>query len=258
MKPKTPPVYHLGSGEFGLGMFAGARFQSVKAQHIQLPTEQEFITEVLSLANFDGVKSKSPQITQLYLWFFMGAEGKRPRMIPRPAEFPSDEQLLERGYGVDSMRIELSAARDEILPVLEKMLGNIKTARLKHAAKITEWLSRLVFHGVPRFERNTLVYEYGFPAAIKGSGEGGRRFILQDMILPRAAWALALLLDKNRKFGKQLRRCKLPSCNNFFLATPRSSGGRPPHYCSEEHADKARQSQGANRSQRYRDSVRHK
>ena len=44
------------------------------------------------------------------------------------------------------------------------------------------------------------------------------------------AYVLMLLLDTNRGLNSKLRRCKLVECQHFFLS--RSSGGRPPLYCS--------------------------
>ncbi len=45
------------------------------------------------------------------------------------------------------------------------------------------------------------------------------------------AYVLMLLLDPNRDLNSKLRRCKLTECQHFFLS--RSSGGRPPLYCSK-------------------------
>ena len=42
---------------------------------------------------------------------------------------------------------------------------------------------------------------------------------------------LAFLLDPDRRFGADLRRCRLPGCERFFFVPRFRKGGRIPNYC---------------------------
>ena len=166
---------------------------------------------------------------------------------------------LERVYGLQSIRQELLKARDEIRGPLDQILRDLRTARLSWAERVSQLLAKLEVHGQPKFERNTVVY-YALVTPTTASVAGGRQLTLYDVVLPQAGWALALLLDKNRHFGRRLRRCGLKGCDNLFLALPGQDGGRPSRYCGEAHMAEARRLQAAERSQRYRHKVaaRHK
>lgn len=66
------------------------------------------------------------------------------------------------------------------------------------------------------------------------------------------AYALALLHDPTREWGKALRRCRLASCAKFFLALPHTSGGPTPSYCCTEHQKTADREAAAARVRKYR------
>jgi hypothetical protein len=42
---------------------------------------------------------------------------------------------------------------------------------------------------------------------------------------------LAFLLDPNRRFGADLRQCRLPTCRRYFFVPLNRKGGRIPAYC---------------------------
>lgn len=213
------------------------------------PTEREIVSETLNLANLR--EPSDDQVKRLFWWFMCGQAGKIWQ------RFEADQ--LEKKFGVPLMKQELFAARDQIRAPLEQMLKKIDTERLRCAAKISTWLAKLEIRGVPKFRRKTLTYEYVI-TPVTASGPNGMQSILHDIIFPVVGWALALLLDKHRTHGRQLRRCQLDGCENLFLATPDSDGGRPSHYCSKEHTAEARRLQAIQRSKRYRDkhAARHK
>ncbi len=52
------------------------------------------------------------------------------------------------------------------------------------------------------------------------------------------AFATLLVLDKRNPYGKSLCRCKLPSCERFYLARKNPKGGPPNRtYCDPDHRD---------------------
>jgi hypothetical protein len=81
------------------------------------------------------------------------------------------------------------------------------------------------------------------------------RYMAQDL---RAALAYGVLLirDKGRKFGEDLKQCRLAGCGRYFLASdqvkdPSAPGRRRHRYCSREHMD-AGQNTSAERTRRWR------
>jgi hypothetical protein len=241
----------IASGPEAIRLFALAQFQSAIAGQLKLPTERKLIEETLNLANVSH-SSADQEVKRIYCWFLFGAVAKHVDQLRA--------DLLERSYGLPSIKRELLAAREAIRTPLDHIISDLPTARLRNATQVSEWLARVEVHGQPRFERGTIVYRaLATPTGASTPG-GERQSILPDVILPHAAWALALLLDKNRDFGSRMRRCGLPECGNLFLALPGKDGGRPSRYCGEEHTAEARRLQAAERSQRYRTKVaaRHK
>jgi hypothetical protein len=65
-------------------------------------------------------------------------------------------------------------------------------------------------------ERGRLEHLHSYAA---GTGDGPRGLFL------------AFLLDPERRFGTDLRRCRLPACGRFFVVPPFRKGGRIPNYC---------------------------
>ena len=67
-----------------------------------------------------------------------------------------------------------------------------------------------------RSERGTLVHLHSYTA---GEGDGPRGLFL------------SFLLDPDRRFASDLRRCRLASCNRYFFVPSNRKGGRIPSYC---------------------------
>ncbi len=66
-------------------------------------------------------------------------------------------------------------------------------------------------------------------------------------------YGLVLLLDKNRPYGKDLCRCRLEQCEQFFLAI-RPPMGRPRRdYCCKEHLAMTHNRDSAERVRLYRE-----
>lgn len=66
-------------------------------------------------------------------------------------------------------------------------------------------------------------------------------------------YGLVLLLDKNRPYGKDLCRCRLEQCEQFFLAI-RPAMGRPRRdYCCKEHLAMTHNRDSAERVRLYRE-----
>ena len=65
------------------------------------------------------------------------------------------------------------------------------------------------------------------------------------------SFAMALLMDRNRKLTPLLRRCAAPGCDRYLLT--KRGRGRPGNWCSERHRDAAERYQNAQRVKRYID-----
>jgi hypothetical protein len=69
-----------------------------------------------------------------------------------------------------------------------------------------------------------------------------RRF---DNVASALAYALRVLLDQGNAYCRALCRCKLPSCQRFYLARKSPKGGPPNRtYCKPEHRDEHHNSAG--------------
>jgi hypothetical protein len=82
-----------------------------------------------------------------------------------------------------------------------------------------------------------------------------REHIVADRPEDALAYALSLLLDPAKEYGRQLRCCAYPPCTHpFQFAPPRTGPGQPPtHYCTAEHEQEhkrqlARERKAANRA----------
>jgi hypothetical protein len=73
---------------------------------------------------------------------------------------------------------------------------------------------------------------------------------------PRCAYALLLLLDESRPYGRDLCRCQLEGCGNFFLVV-RPPKGRPQRlYCPDtDHAEKAHDATAVDRMRLSRENA---
>ncbi len=67
-------------------------------------------------------------------------------------------------------------------------------------------------------ERDALVHLHSYTA---GDGDGP------------LGLTLAFLLDPDRRFGEDLRQCRLPECGRFFLVPRGRRGGRIPSFCPD-------------------------
>jgi hypothetical protein len=67
-------------------------------------------------------------------------------------------------------------------------------------------------------ERGALVHLHSYTA---GGGDGPLGLFL------------SFLLDPDRRFGRDLRRCRLPDCGRFFFVPLGRKGGRIPSYCPD-------------------------
>lgn len=99
------------------------------------------------------------------------------------------------------------------------MLSQIARRRLAEArrtfgARFARELERGVILGQARFEDGALTQNSVFNGPVNA----------------HVAFAMALLLDAERPFGRMLRRCQLRTCSRFFM---QESTGRPPKYCPE-------------------------
>lgn len=70
-------------------------------------------------------------------------------------------------------------------------------------------------------------------------------------------YALMVLLGNN-ELCRRLRRCKLDSCGDFFIAEGSDEGGPKRSYCSESHQAIARKLQNAKNQEKYRKKQRAK
>jgi len=233
--------------------------QQVRKGEVPPLTELEFVKATLLLANW--ASEDADQGIQIFYTLGLRPHGFNRWEQRTPREKISAEELrTNRG---EKIFTALKTAQPLVREVLLDLLEKPRTARLRHAGKVTEWISKLEFYGIPKFERNTLRYENVVcgPVAVDLTRPID---YLHDAILPMVGWALAVLLDQNRKVGQYLHQCRLKvgdsRCQNLFLAPPTKEGGRPIRYCSDEHIADARRQQAARRAQRYRDRIasRHK
>jgi hypothetical protein len=256
MMVQSEGVQLIATGEAALRQWAEWAFARVKSGEIIPPTEAMIVTQTLSLANLDD-STDGQVVKELYMWFIFGIAGQPANQHPLIKEAVKEQSQRNRDawekiLGLDSIKRDLMVVRDAIRGPLEHALKNLKAARLRHAAQVSEWLAKLEFRGVPRFERSTLSYAQALLSTPITSASSGGQNIPFEIILPRAGWAIALLLDKNRQFGRHLRQCALSGCSNLFLVLPSQEGGRPSRYCSPSHQNEARRVLAAHRSQRYR------
>ncbi len=66
-------------------------------------------------------------------------------------------------------------------------------------------------------------------------------------------YGLVLLLDAGRPYGKDLCRCRLEDCQQFFLAIRQSTGRPRRDYCSVEHLNAAHNRDSAERVRAHRE-----
>jgi hypothetical protein len=67
-------------------------------------------------------------------------------------------------------------------------------------------------------ERGALIHLHSYAA---GAGDGPLGLFL------------SFLLDPDRRFGRDLRRCRLKECERFYFVPPRRKGGRIPSFCPD-------------------------
>lgn len=225
-------------------------FALVKAGKLGAPSEIEIITTTLKVANLANGSDEDARF--LYWWFLVGRRGKK--------WFEIDADNIVRRLGIESIRTELAFVRDAVSQPLELILCKPRTARLRFATTVTGWLERLEFRSVKRFAGNTVGEKFSIVSPTTASAPNDGQSIVVDILLPLVAWALALLMDKNREYGRKLRRCRLPGCGNFFLSESDSFGGRPSPYCSNPHMQEARRLKQNQRQHNYRarTAARHK
>lgn len=90
-------------------------------------------------------------------------------------------------------------------------------------------------------ERGTLEHEHSYVAGI-GDGPLGL--------------FLAFLLDPDRRFGRDLRRCRLPDCGRFFFVPLNRKGGRIPAYCPDTDHQRRHDAMNApKRAKKHRDRL---
>jgi hypothetical protein len=71
-------------------------------------------------------------------------------------------------------------------------------------------------------------------------------------------YALLLLLDPTRAYGRDLCRCKLAECGRFFLTLKRPTGRPRRDYCCAEHLEAAREKSSVDRVRAFRERERAK
>jgi hypothetical protein len=228
----------------------------VRRGEIPPVAEREFVDATIQLAN---LASDDPDEAMQLYWTFTLRPYGHSRWDQRNDIERVNTQEIRAFRGDAQILGVLKTAQPRVRKVLLDLVEKPRTARLCHASKITDWISKLELCVIPKFERNTLRYE-NVAYASTSVGPAGAPDPLTDLILPIAGWALAVLLDQNRRVGQYLHQCRLEECGNLFLALPTKDGGKPIRYCSDEHIAEARRQQAARRSQRYRERIasRHK
>jgi hypothetical protein len=156
---------------------------------------------------------------------------------------------LQRRFGKDmtperAIAISNQAIADETKLECEQVRGDLQ-ALIDHAvdsqalARLTTSASQQALLPVFTFDKDGLGIKYRYRV---------------NSLAPVLDYAVLLLLDRKRNFGKELCRCKLGGCGKFFLAS-RSTGGRPrTEYCEKAHMEQAHKAAAAQRAENSRKS----
>ncbi len=140
---------------------------------------------------------------------------------------------LDPAIPVEPRALELGAEMRDVLAraIRRRDLAALRKRRDAALGAVTVATTRLHIEG------DALIHEHGYLA---GTGDGPIGMLL------------AFVLDPNRRFARQLRRCLLDSCGKFFVVPPGRKGGPIQDYCPgtdhQRQADKIRARARAKRS----------
>lgn len=113
---------------------------------------------------------------------------------------------------------QLRVLRDTFVDRIARIHARLETARTEMESTVNAGLAQV---------RRTLFLRDGILHEslifVETSATDGEPFLF--------AYELALLLDKRRPFGSELRQCALADCENYFLSKSRGGGPRPKYCC---------------------------
>lgn len=185
--------------------------------------ERELLDFVLGFANeglLDGPLLRAPGVRVI------APLGAGPEWKPTPADVAPSEFL-------EHLRIQL---RQDLTAVIVQTVSPHGLARLKKAA------SRMVatphFTIERRLQRSLRVNWQYTPTS------------LESLL----GYTVLLLLDDQRGFGVDLKRCSLTECGLFFFSSDRTKEtGKPrERFCSNDHMFEAHRRTSASRTRKYR------
>jgi hypothetical protein len=160
------------------------------------------------------------------LSLFFGPDFTISPPLTDPGAKADDEALLRFGRRVRFALVRFMTGSEKDRQALRKTRdGTIKHMRVRS----TE---------LHLSERGSLEYFHNY---VTGNSDG------------QLGLFLALLLDPERSFGQDLRRCRLPGCGRFFLVAPDRRGGPIPAYCPDtDHQKQAGALTAKDRAKKYR------
>ncbi len=168
-------------------------------------------------------------------------------------------------------RPSLPTRKGQRLPSDRDFLGAVFEFAQKDSELAAD-LAAVVAHDekiVSKFMRETIFDVSAIPARVAVGWRRGRRWIdavvhgrdihgshplhvnVSPVLVPQTraqvlAYALALLIDVDRPYGRDLRRCQLEGCGAFFLLE-RTRGRARERYCSEQHMTEAQKPTASHR-----------
>lgn len=210
--------------------------------HLPNYTGLEFVERALPLANSHATDEEK---TNAYFLTQYGVLLDQATTLNQVApEFPTIEDAIgtiDTGSDLEgrilSFWSQLEGVRIEFRRALQLLLNSQKRAERELYDYVCESLDDLVL--VP-----TLTW-------------GGSKAQIQIKYCPLSTravlgYTLMLLLDCERNLGRYLRKCKLDSCDGFFISRASTKGGRKPLYCRTDHKKEADSASGAKRTREYR------
>ncbi len=217
--------------------------------------ESEIVTRSLSLT-MTNPTARQKQLA-FEFWKHFGSHGQSQtdieEQLDKPSLIPTKEQMclskaelngrFQRAHSRGAHRWwdHIAIERSWFRSAIESLISNPKRARASLNPFIYEFMSDVVV--VPNLSwdgRRSATNLYYHCSSTHGL----------------IAYALMLILDTGKGFGKALRICKYQSdessCDNIFLGEPSKKGSPRPKYCGPDCRTAARKMLAADRTSRWR------
>ena len=178
-------------------------------------SERELVRRALLLANEDCSDAEKAEALLFYSLLSHGIPAAAGTQFART--YAKEEQARVRKWwdGLNRVRVQMREA-------VELVMSDRDTARTRLRPRLQEAVQNVVLIPSVSWDGHRLATAHRYYAM---------------SVDAMCGYALALLLDQDRKFADALKVCALkqPKCERVFLSLPSKKGGRPPLYCTREH-----------------------